>query len=315
VLGYLAKRVVMTLVVVLLVMTALALLVRIVPGDPVQTILGQRATPYLKHLVREQMDLDKPLHAQVYDFIRHAGRGDLGIDFTSQQSVTGLIGAALPHTIILAISSLLLAVVVGIPLGVFAATRPNSIADRISGILSISVITLPSYVLALFLLLIFVVHFGWFPSFGTGSLAHPLDYAMHLVLPSIAIGLGWIGYLSRLVRASMFEVLNANYMRSLRAFGLPQRRLFYRYALKNAVIPTVAVLGVGLGSLMGGTVFAEVIFSRPGIGSLLFDSVEQRNWPIVRGCVLVIAVLFVAANLLADLSYRVLDPRIRLQQR
>ena len=124
----------MTLVVILLVMTSLALLVRIVPGDPVQTILGQRATPYLRDLVRKQMDLNKPLHTQVYDFVRHAARGDLGIDFTSQQSVTGLIGAALPHTVILAISSLLLAVIVGIPLGVFAATRPNSIADRVSGI-------------------------------------------------------------------------------------------------------------------------------------------------------------------------------------
>src|SRR5262249_21085600 len=157
--------------------------------------------------------------------------------FTSQESVTGLIGNALPHTVVLAVSSLLFAVVLGIPLGVFAATRPNSIGDRISGVLSISVVTMPSYVLALFLLLLFVVMLGWLPSYGTGSFAHPLDYAKHLVLPSIAIGLGWVGYLSRLVRASMFEVLNANYIRSLRSFGLPQRRLFYRYALKNAVIP------------------------------------------------------------------------------
>ncbi len=146
---------------------------------------------------------------------------------------------------------------------------------------------------------------------GAGELSDPLDYLRHLILPAVALAITWIGYLARLVRASMLEVLNANYIRTAQAFGIKERMIFYRYALKNAIIPTIAVLGVGLGSLMGGAIFVEVIFARPGLGTLIYDAIQSRNYPIVRGGVLVVAILFVLANLLADLSYRVLDPRIR----
>ena len=251
---------------------------------------------------------------QVYDFVKNAVQGDLGEDFVSHLSVVSLIGEALPHTLILAAAGLGLAALIGIPLGVFASTRPNSIGDRMAGIVSISLITVPAYVAGLFLLLLFAVELDWFPAVGTGDFSDPVDYLKHLALPAIALALTWIGYLARLTRTSMFEVLNQNYIRTAQAFGLQDRRIYYRYALKNAIIPVVAVLGVGLGTLMGGAVFVEIIFTRTGLGTLILDSIENRNYPIVRGAVLVIAGLFVFANLLADLSYRLLDPRVRAER-
>lgn len=312
--AYLLKRLGMTIIVVLLLMVFLAVLVHLIPGDPVKTILGPRASEELSQTVREEMGLDDPVPVQVYDFVSNALHGDLGQDFVSQIPVTTLIGEALPHTLILAAAGLGLAALIGIPLGVFASTRPNSIGDRLAGIVSISLITVPAYVAGLFLLLVFAVELDWFPAIGTGEFSDPVDYLKHLALPAVALALTWVGYLARLTRTSMFEVLNQNHIRTAQAFGLPDRRIYYKYALKNAIIPTVAVLGVGLGTLMGGAVFVEIIFTRAGLGSLILDSIQNRNFPIVRGSVLVIAVLFVVANLLADLTYRLLDPRIRVER-
>jgi peptide/nickel transport system permease protein len=313
-LAYILKRVAMTGLVVLVVMTFLASLVHLIPGDPVTTILGPRADPELSKLVRHNMQLDLSVPRQIWNFVTGALQGDLGVDFVSDEKVTRLVFSALPHTIVLAVASLALAVGIGVPLGVYAATHPNTWIDRITGLLAVSCITIPPYVAGLFLVLLFAVHFHVLPAIGSGYFSHPLDYARHLVLPSIALGITWVGYFARLVRASMLEVLNANYIRTAQAFGLRQRQIFYRYALKNAIIPTVAVLGVGLGTLMGGAIFVEVIFARPGLGTLIYDSIQSRNYPIVRGGVLVVAILFVLANLLADFSYRFLDPRIRVEQ-
>jgi len=304
----------MAFLVALLLAVFLALIVHVVPGDPVTAILGERTTPELIRTVRDQMDLDKPVTTQVAGFVGHALRGDLGRDFISNEPVTSLIGNALPHTVVLAVSGLLLAIVIGVPLGVLAATRANGIVDRVTGIVSISLITMPAYVSGLYLLLLFSLTFKLFPAVGTGSFSDPLDYVRHLALPAVALSLGWIGYFARLVRASMLEVLNANYIRTAYAFGVRERVIFYKHALKNAIIPTVAVLGVGLGELMGGAVFVEAIFSRVGLGTLIVDSIELRNYTVLRGAVLTVALLFVLANLLADLSYRFLDPRIRVEE-
>jgi peptide/nickel transport system permease protein len=199
-------------------------------------------------------------------------------------------------------------------LGVYSATHPDSWLDRITAIISISFITIPSYVGGLFLLLLFAVKLRVMPAIGLGKDGDVLDYIKHLILPATALAITWVGYLARLVRASLLEVLNETYIRAAMAAGLSQRLVFYKYALKNALIPTVAVLGVGIGNLMGGAVFVELIFSRPGMGTLIYNAIQSRNYPIVRAGVLVIAVLFVAANLLADLVYTYLDPRIQLDK-
>jgi peptide/nickel transport system permease protein len=313
-LQYILKRLGLSLIVAFLAMLFLASLVHVIPGDPVKTILGPRASQTLSDRVREEMGLNDPIPVQLFNFITRALQGDLGKDFVSSLPVTRLISVALPHTLLLAVSSLGMAALIGIPLGVYSATRPNSWIDRLTGIISVSCITLPSYVAGLFLLLLFAVQLGWLPAIGTGDLADPVDYARHLILPATALAITWIGYLARLVRASVLEVMGANYIRTAFAFGLRERVIFYRHALKNAIIPTIAVLGVGLGNLLGGTIFIEVIFTRPGLGRLIFESIGDRNYPIVRGGILIAALLFVLANLLADLSYTYLDPRIQVER-
>jgi peptide/nickel transport system permease protein len=258
------------------------------------------------------MYLDKPVPAQVFYFFTDAVRGNLGVDFQSQRSVTSLIGTALPHTVILALTSLALAGLLGIPLGVYAATHPGGWLDRITAVATISLITMPAYVAGLLLLLVFSVHWQLMPATGVGDLSNPAEYARHLVLPAIALAVTWIGYLARLVRTSMLEVLNERYILAARSQGVRERLIIYKYALRNAVIPTIAVIGVGLGTLLGGAIFVEVIFSRAGLGMLIYNAIQTRNYPVVRGGVLVVALLFVAVNLLTDFVYRAVDPRIRV---
>jgi peptide/nickel transport system permease protein len=308
---YLVKRLGMAVVVVLLAATFLASLSHIIPGDPVKLILGPRASEAMSARVREEMGLDKPVPVQVYNFVVNALQGDLGRDFATKAPVTVLIASALPHTIALAFASLGMAVLIGIPLGVISATRPNSLIDRLTGVLSVSLITMPTYVSALLLLLVFAVGLKAVSSIGAGEFSDPLDYAKRLILPATALAVTWIGYLARLVRASLLEVMNENYIRTAHAYGVRERTISYKYALKNALIPTIAVLGVGLGNLLGGAVFIEVIFTRPGLGFLIYQSISERDYPVARGGILVAAVLFVLANLAADLSYRFLDPRIQ----
>jgi peptide/nickel transport system permease protein len=311
---YIVKRFLMTLLVMLLVIIFLSLLVHIVPGDPATTILGPRATPGLIQKMRAAMDLDKPIYVQIWNFIVNIFHGSLGTDAVTGVPIAKLVGSALPHTLILAITSLSLAILFGIPIGVFSATHPNSLADRILAIISISFTTIPSYVAGLFLLLIFAVELHTLPAMGIGKTGDTIDYVKHLILPSVALAITWIGYLGRLVRTSLLEVMNESYVRTSRAAGISERLIRYKYALKNALIPTVAVLGVGLGSLMGGAVFVEIIFTRPGMGLLIYNAIQVRNYPVVRAGVFIVAVLFVLANFIADLIYTYLDPRIQLNK-
>ncbi|MDZ7844954.1 MAG: ABC transporter permease [Anaerolineales bacterium] len=310
--NYLLKRLFMTLLVLVLVTIYLTLLVHIVPGDPAKSLLGPRANPERIARIRSAMNLDKPILQQIKISLVNLVRGDLGTDIFTGRRISMLIKSALPHTLILAWTSLSLAVILGIPLGVYSATHPDSWLDRFTAIISISFITVPSYVGGLFLLLIFAVNLQWMPAIGLGDKGNWLDYLQHLALPAVALAITWVGYLARLVRASLLEVLNQTYIRAEMAAGIPLRKIYYQYALKNALIPTVAVLGVGIGNLMAGAVFVELIFTRPGMGTLIYNAIQARNYPVVRAGVLVVAFLFVAANLLADILYTYLDPRIQL---
>jgi peptide/nickel transport system permease protein len=312
--AYLIKRLLMTFLVLVLVTVYLTLIVHIVPGDPAKSLLGPRANPERIAKIRAEMHLDKPVLEQLGIALWNLVRGDLGTDLFTGRRISELVYAALPHTLILAWSSLSLAVLIGIPLGIYSATHPDSWLDRFTAIISISFITVPSYVGGLFLLLLFAVRLQVMPAIGLGEEGNVLDYIKHLILPATALAITWVGYLARLVRASLLEVLNQTYIRAEMAAGIPQRKIYYRYALKNAIIPTVAVLGVGVGKLMAGAVFVELIFTRPGMGTLLYNAIQARNYPVVRAGVLTVAFLFVAANLLADIVYTYLDPRIQLGQ-
>jgi peptide/nickel transport system permease protein len=311
---YIGRRVITALVVVLIVMAFLASLDRLIPGNPVTYVFGPHANPALIKEVRHQMGLDVSVPQQIYQYIVNAFQGNLGINFVTNQSVASLVMENLKYTLVLAVSGLGLAVLVGLPLGVLAATKPGGLVDRAVGIVSISVITLPPFVVGLLLILIFAVHLHMLPVIGAGAPGQPVDDVKHLVLPAVALALGWIGYIARLVRSNMLEVLTSNYVRTAHALGIRRRKVFFQYALKNAAAPVVAILGVGLGTLLGGAIFIEVIFDRPGLGTLAYDAIASRNFPIVQGTSLVIAVLVIVANLLADVTYRLLDTRIQLGQ-
>jgi peptide/nickel transport system permease protein len=311
---YLGRRVITALAVVLIVMAFLASLDRLIPGNPVTYVFGPHANPALIRQVRHQMGLDVSVPQQIYQYIVNAFQGNLGINFVTNQSVASLVMQNLPYTLVLAVSGLGLAVLVGVPLGVLAAVKPGGLVDRAIGIVSISVITLPPFVVGLLLILIFSVHLHVLPVIGAGAPGQPVDDVKHLVLPAVALALGWIGYIARLVRSNMLEVLTSNYVRTAHALGIRRRKVFFQYALKNAAAPVVAILGVGLGTLLGGAIFIEVIFDRPGLGTLAYDAIASRNFPIVQGTSLVIAVMVIVANLLADVTYRLLDTRIQLGQ-
>ena len=311
---YIARRLVTAFLVILIVMAFLAILDRLIPGDPVTYIFGPRASPALIRQVRHEMGLDVSVPDQIYQYIYHALHGNLGVDFVTNRSVASLIAINLPYTVVLAFSGLGLAVLFGIPLGVIAAARPGGVLDRVIGVISVSVITTPSFVLGLLLILVFAVHLHLLPVIGAGNPGQPVNDVKHLILPAAALAISWIGYFARLVRSNMLEVLTTNYVRTARAFGVPRWKIFYKHALKNAAAPVVAVLGVALGSTLGGAIFIEVIFNRPGLGTLAYDAIASRNYPVVQGTALAIAVMVIVANLLADFTYRLLDSRIQLGQ-
>ena len=308
---YSVKRIGLALVIVLVAMTMLFSMIYVVPGDPASIALGPRATPEMKAQLIARMGLDQPLPVQLLNFIGGVLRGDLGVDVWSNRSVAAIVLDALPHTLALTALGLGWSVALGIVLGCFSATHRGSWLDRAIGVLSVSAIAVPSFVVALYSLLVFAVALRWLPAIGAGEAGDLGDQLRHLVLPAFAIGLGWVGYIARLVRASMLEVMGDNFIRTARAFGLPERRIVYRYALTVAILPTVALLGVGIGNLLSGAVFAEIVFARPGIGKLIYDSVLNRNYPVVMGAVLVTTMLYVLATLIADLLAALLDPRVR----
>jgi peptide/nickel transport system permease protein len=311
--GYFLRRLSSALIVVLLTTVLLALAVHLVPGDPARIVLGEHATPELIAMVRASMGLDDPVALQVWHFISGAVRGDLGTDFVQSIPVTSLIGQVLPDTLTLAFTSILLALLIGVPLGIALARWPGGILDRVTHGLSMVFISAPAYVTSLVLLLVFAVKLRYLPAVGAGQAAEPVDYLKHLVLPAAALAVFWWGYLPRLLRATMLEVMGTQYIRNSRAFGLRERVIFYRYALRNALLPLVALFGLMMGYTLTGTVYAENIFARPGLGSLALTAIGERDWPVIRGVVLMYALFFILGNLLSDLSYRVLDPRIKLE--
>lgn len=285
-----------------------------VPGNPARTLLGPRANEAAVQALTERMGLDRPVHVQLYRFVSNVAQGDLGTDAISGRPILAMVLDVLPYTLSLTFSAIGLAVLIGIPLGSYSATHVNSLGDRIAAILSVSFIAMPSFVVAIYLLLIFSIWLDWLPVLGTSSSGDILDRLARLVLPALSLALGWIGYIARLVRSSLLEVLGEPFIRTSRAYGISERKIVYKYALKNAAIPTVAVLGLGVGRLLGGAIFAEIIFARPGIGTLVYTAINTRNYPVVQAGVLVVVFLFVVTNLFVDLSYSWLDPRIARQR-
>ncbi len=308
---HLAFKLAMALLAVAGSVVLLLALIRMIPGDPATVILGSRATPGAVAALNARIGLDKPLGWQTADFFMSLARGDLGADVFNGRPVSGLIVAALPNTMALAVSAMLIAVLSGVALALLSAKNPGGRGDRAIAFLSVGFISTPSFVVSVFLLMTLSVTLGWFPVLGAGRDGDFVDQLWHLALPTVALSVGWIGYVARLLRSSLLETLGENHIRTLNAYGVSQTKIFVKYALRPAILPTVAVLGMGFGELLGGAVFTEVIFNRPGLGSLIYDAIRTRNYPVVQGCVFVVVLLYVLTNLLADLLQTFLDPRER----
>ena len=310
-LRYLGSRLVTTVLIVFGAMLLLFTLSSIVPGDPATALLGSQATPELSRQFIREMGLDQPLHIRLWRFFSNMLQGNLGVDVVTGKTVTSMVAAALPYTLILTFSAIALAVVTGMPLGIYAATHRGSWLDNVLAFMSVAFIAVPGFVLAIFLLLIFSVWLDWLPVLGSSTTGDLGDEIKRMILPTVALALGWVGFIARLVRASMLEVMGEHYIRTSRAYGLSERLVTYKYALKNACIPTIAILGLGIGRLLSQGVFIEIVFSRPGLGRLIYGAISDRNYPVVQGAVLVVVVGFVLINLIVDLSYSAIDPRIR----
>ena len=299
---------------ILICLTSICLLfsaIHLIPGDPASIMLGSRATPELSARLNHELGLDRPLPIQLASFLGRIVQGDLGTDLWSQRPVGTMVAESLPYTLVLIASGLGWSALVGIPLGCYSAIRRNTWADRVMGILSVGTISIPSFVVAIYALLLFAIELDWFPVLGAGEEGNFADQLWHLVLPSFAVGLGWVGYLARLVRASMLEVMGENHVRTARAFGLPEAKIILHYALRIAILPTITLLALAIGGLLSSAVFAENIFTRPGIGKLIVDAANLRDYPLVQGAALTTVALFAFAMPIADLIIAWLDPRVR----
>lgn len=310
-LRFIVRRSLLALLILTLAVTLMFGMIHMMPGDPASVMLGPKATPELKAQYAERMGLNDPFIVQLTSFYGRVLQGDLGVDVFTERSVADIVFEQFPYTLVLVLAAIGGASLIGIPLGCFSAIRRNSFLDRLTGVLSVAFIAIPSFVVALYLLLWLAVKWRWFPAMGAGEPGDIGDQAWHLVLPAIALGLGWVGYIARLVRASMLEVLEENHIRTARAFGLPERTIITHYALRIAVLPTVTILGLGIGTMLSGALFAEIVFSRPGIGKLVHEAVVTRNYPVVMGSVLVTTTFFVICTLVADVINALLDPRLR----
>jgi len=311
-LAYILRRLLLMIPVLLIVAVIIFSLIHITPGDPAAVMAGEDATVQQIEDMRERLGLNEPLHIQFLDWFANAMRGDFGESIFLRQPVTEAIRDRVQPTLALTIYSLTLAVLIAVPSGVIAAVRRNSIIDRLLMVMSISGAAVPGFFFGIMLILIFAVILGWLPSGGYVNIEDdPVEHFKLMILPTIALGFSAAGLLARMVRSTMLDVLNEDYVRTAYAKGLPNRGVILRHALRNALIPAMTVLGVSLAGLLGGAVVIETVFNLPGMGRLVVQSIGRRDFPVIQGVVLITAVIQVLAMLLVDVLYVYVDPRVR----
>ena len=307
---YILERILLAIPTLLAMSLFVFLLIRLVPGDPVQTMLGFRATPQNVATIRHQLHLDEPLVTQYFDWLSGLLHGDLGRDYISHAPLSELLSNAIPVTLELTFLSMTLALVVGVPLGVLAAARPGAIRRAMDGFVIVGV-SIADFWLGTLLVLLFAATLVWLPPSGyTPFTADPLGNLRYMTLPVVTLAVGEAAYIARTTRGAMDEALGAPFVTFLRAKGLAERSIIFRHALRNASVPIVTVAGIQFGVLLGGAIVIETLFGLPGVGRLTVTAINQRNYTVVQGAVLFIATLFILVNLVTDLLYGWLDPRI-----
>ena len=310
--AFVVRRLAFACVTLFAVLTLVFVLVRIVPGDPAQLILGDQASREAIEALRNRLGLNMPIWEQYVVFLEGALRGDWGVSLVSGQPVIGEVLKVLPWTIQLTVVSLILGIAIGVPLGVYAAIHRNRLIDyavRVSSLLGLS---FPPFVAAIILLLAFAIAVPWFPVISARSGSFTAWY-QSITLPAVSLGLITAAYVTRVTRSAMLEVLSEDYVRTARAKGVPWKAVVWRHALRNALIPIITVVGLYLGILIGNSVLTEIVFSRPGLGKLLIGALNQRDYPMLQGMMVIYTLIVVLVNLMTDLAYGLVDPRVKLK--
>jgi len=304
-LRFLLSRLVSTLVVVLGVVTLVFLLIHLVPGDPIEVMLGESAQPTDRAALRQALGLDQPLLQQWLHYVGQLLQGDLGMSLHSREPISALLAARIPATVQLALASLLVAVSVALPLGSLAALHKDSAWDHAAMSFALIGVSVPHFWMGPLLILFFSLWLGWLPVSGH-------EEPLSLVLPALTLGTALAAILARMVRATLLDVLSEDYIRTARAKGLSAQAVVLHHALRNAALPLITILGLQLGTLLGGAVITEIIFAWPGLGYTLVESIQRRDYPVVQACMLLISLTYVLVNAATDVVYGWLDPRIRL---
>ena len=298
------KRLLGTIPVIFGVLLLTFVLVHSIPGDPVEVMLGESAASADREVLRQNLALDEPLPIQFFQYVAKVAQGDLGVSIHSKKPIVDLLAERLPATMKLAALALIIAISIGVPLGIVAALKVDRWADNLATVLSLTVSAMPHFWLGPLLMIVFALWLGLLPVSG-------MDANTSIILPALTLGFGLAAILTRMTRASMLEVLHEDFIRTARAKGLPEKTVILKHALRAALLPIVTVLGLQLGSLLAGTVITETVFAWDGIGRLLVESIEKRDYPVTQACVLLIALTYVFVNLLTDIIYTRIDPRVR----
>lgn len=300
----LLSRLASAAVVIFGVLVLVFLLIHMVPGDPVEVMLGESAQAADREALRQSLGLDKPLLSQFWTYLGNIAQFDLGTSLHSKRPIFDILVERLPATLELTLAALLVAVLIAFPLGVLSAVKKDSVWDHGAMGVSLLGVSIPNFLMGPILILVFALWLGWFPVTGRDGLAS-------LVLPAITLGTAMASILSRMIRATLLEVLGEDYIRTARAKGLGPGTVIWRHALRNALLPVITLLGLQLGALLAGAVITEAVFSWPGIGQLVIEAIQRRDYPVVQACVLLISLTYVLVNTFTDLAYGWFDPRIR----
>jgi ABC-type dipeptide/oligopeptide/nickel transport system permease component len=310
---YIIKRLFLAVPTLIAVLTVVFIIVRIIPGDPAIVILGDSATNEALEAMRERLGLNDPVIKQYLDFLFAALKGDLGASLVTGKPVMDAVLNVLPYTIELTIAGVLLGVIFGIPFGVLTAMYRNSATDYITRTASLLGLSFPAFYSAILMILVFSLYFGWFPVISDPQMDDLLQRLYHLVLPAVNLGLIMMAYITRATRSSMLEVLREDYVRTAKSKGVPGFVVLFRHALRNALIPVITVIGLYLGVLIGNSVLTEIVFNRPGLGKLIVGALNQRDYNMLQGLMVVYAFFIVVTNLVTDLTYGFTDPRVKRQ--
>jgi len=312
-LQYIVRRLLLAIPILVAVVTLVFFVVRMAPGDPAQVILGDSASQESLTALRTELGLDRPLLVQYGEFLFSIIKGDLGNSIIRKQSINSMIAEVLPYTIELTLAGVLVGVILGLPLGVFSAVFRNSAADYGVRIMSLLGLSFPAFYSGILLLLAFAVYLGWFPVISDPDMGNLGERLYMLVLPAMNLGLIMMAYVVRSSRSSLLETLGEDYIRTAKAKGLPGFIILYKHALKNALIPVITIVGLYLGVLVGNSVLTEIVFNRPGLGKLILSALDERDYSLLQGLMVIYAFIIVLVNLITDLTYGMVDPRIRKQ--